>query len=225
MSGTDGTTALVVGANRGIGLELARQLGARGFRVVAACRKSSPELEATGAEVHGGIDVTDPASLRALSDRLPTGSVDWLLVVAGILRRDGLDGFDPDSVRDQFEVNALGPLQTAVALRDRLAPGAKIGLLTSRMGSIEDNTSGGMYGYRMSKAALNMAGKSLALDLKNEGISVAILHPGFVRTEMTGGSGHIDAEESASGLIERMDALTLENSGSFWHQSGEFLPW
>jgi NAD(P)-dependent dehydrogenase (short-subunit alcohol dehydrogenase family) len=93
------------------------------------------------------------------------------------------------------------------------------------MGSIEDNTSGGRYGYRMSKAAVNMAGRSLANDLKNDGVAVAILHPGFVRTEMTGHQGLIDPPESAAGLIARIDEVTLETSGTFWHTKGEVIPW
>ncbi len=93
------------------------------------------------------------------------------------------------------------------------------------MGSIEDNTSGGSYGYRMSKAALNMAGVSLSHDLKSRKISVALIHPGFVKTDMTGGNGHIEASESAAGILSRIDGLNLESSGSFWHQNGEKLPW
>ena len=107
----------------------------------------------------------------------------------------------------------------------RLGEGARIGLVTSRMGSIGDNTSGGRYGYRMSKAALNMAGVSLAHDLRPRGVAVAILHPGFVRTDMTGGNGLIDPPESARGLADRLEELTLDNTGGFWHMSGEPLPW
>ena len=97
--------------------------------------------------------------------------------------------------------------------------------MTSRMGSIEDNSSGGRYGYRMSKVAVNMAGRSLAHDLRSAGVAVAILHPGFVRTEMTGNTGLVDPPESAAGLMARIDELTLETSGSFWHANGELLPW
>ena len=93
------------------------------------------------------------------------------------------------------------------------------------MGSIADNDSGGSYGYRMSKAALNSAGVSLAKDLHPHGIAVAILHPGYVRTEMTGNSGLIDVDESVTGLLKRIDELSLENSGTFWHTNGEVLPW
>jgi NAD(P)-dependent dehydrogenase (short-subunit alcohol dehydrogenase family) len=124
-----------------------------------------------------------------------------------------------------FEVNSLGPLLTTLALVNNMGKGSKVGIITSRMGSIDDNGSGGSYGYRMSKAAVNATGKSLAIDLKPRGIAVAILHPGWVKTDMTGHRGLIDTTESVSGLIERMKELNLENTGSFWHTNGEQLPW
>jgi NAD(P)-dependent dehydrogenase (short-subunit alcohol dehydrogenase family) len=111
------------------------------------------------------------------------------------------------------------------ALLPCLERGAKVALITSRMGSIADNGSGGAYGYRMSKAALNAAGMSLARDLASRGIAVVLLHPGYVKTEMTGGSGNVSAEKSASQLIGRIEALDLAHSGSFWHANGETLPW
>jgi NAD(P)-dependent dehydrogenase (short-subunit alcohol dehydrogenase family) len=111
------------------------------------------------------------------------------------------------------------------ALLGNLQPGAKIGIVTSRMGSVGDNTSGSYYGYRMSKAAVNAAGKSLAMDLKERGIAVALLHPGYVRTEMVGGGGDVEPEQAAAGLIARLDELTLDTTGGFWHANGEALPW
>jgi NAD(P)-dependent dehydrogenase (short-subunit alcohol dehydrogenase family) len=218
--------ALIVGSNRGIGLELCRALAARGDEVHATCRRSSPELEAIeGVRVHTGVDVTDGAALEALAESLGRDSLDWMVVVAGILERVSLEDFDPESERRQFEVNALGPVLVTRALHPCVRAGGKIGLLTSRMGSITDNISGGSYGYRMSKAALNMAGRSLAHDLADRRIAVQLLHPGWVRTDITGGTGHLDAAESAAGLIARLDELTLETSGSFYHQNGEELPW
>lgn len=217
---------LVIGSNRGIGLELCRQMAARGERVTATCRRTSPELTAlSGVEVHEGVDVTDAASVKTLASNLGAGSVDSLYVVAGILQSVGLDNLDLDVIRRQMEVNAIGPLATTAALVPCLKQGAKVGLVTSRMGSVADNTSGGGYGYRMSKAALNMAGRSLSHDLRPKGISVRLLHPGWVRTEMTGGTGHLDATESAAGLIARMDELTPDLSGTFVHVNGEELPW
>jgi len=216
---------LVVGANRGIGLAMARALIARGDQVTATSRKASPELESMNLRTEVGVDVTKPESVAALAKSLGGDSVDWLVIVAGILKMGGLSNFDANTIREQFEVNALGPLQTTIALRSCLRRGGKVGLLTSRMGSIEDNTSGGGYGYRMSKAALNMAGRSLAHDLAGDEISVVLLHPGYVRTDMTGNSGHIDTDESAAGLIDRIDELNPASSGTFFHQSGEALPW
>ena len=110
-------------------------------------------------------------------------------------------------------------------LLPHLHTGAKVVIVTSRMGSVADNTSGGMYGYRMSKAAVNMAGMSLSRDLKGKGIAVALLHPGYVRTDMTGGNGFISAEESARGLITQIERLDIQTTGSFWHCNGEELPW
>ncbi|MEM8605485.1 MAG: SDR family oxidoreductase [Myxococcota bacterium] len=222
----EGTPTLIVGANRGIGLELATQLNTRGDTVIAACRRSSDELDALGGvEVHTGVDVTNEASVKALAETLGPESLDRLWLVAGVLKAVALDSLNADVVREQFEVNALGPLTTVVALLPCLRPGSKVALLTSRMGSIADNTSGGSYGYRMSKAALNMAGRSLSLDLKPRGISVGILHPGWVKTDMTAGQGLIDAATSAESLIGLVDELTLERSGEFVHQNGEALPW
>jgi NAD(P)-dependent dehydrogenase (short-subunit alcohol dehydrogenase family) len=219
-------TALVIGANRGIGLALTRRLAERGREVIAACRQATPELQALGVRVESGVDVTSPQSVAALAARLEGVTLDELICNAGILRHDGLDD-DPglDDVRAQLEVNALGPLRVVKALRRRLRRGGKIALITSRMGSIGDNGSGGSYGYRMSKAALNAAGVSMARDLAGAGVSVAILHPGYVRTDMTGNSGNVDAAQAAAQLVERLDALAPETSGTFWHANGQVLPW
>jgi len=219
------TTVVITGANRGIGLELARQFKQRGDQVVAACRKSSDELAKLEIEVVEGVDVGKDAGVGQLSKSLKGRTVDVLVNCAGILSDESLGDLDFDRMRRQFEVNSLGPLRVTAALRGNLCQGSKVAIVTSRMGSIEDNTSGGRYGYRMSKAAVNMAGRSLANDLKDQGVAVAILHPGFVRTEMTGHQGLIDPPESAAGLIARIDELTLETTGTFWHTNGEIIPW
>ncbi|RLK46833.1 short-subunit dehydrogenase [Alkalispirillum mobile] len=220
---------LIIGASRGIGLELVRQLTQRGDDVIAAVRSSNAELDATGADIHTGVDVTRHDSLHELADKLGNQPLEWLLVVAGVMSKQRLGQLDQDAVdgiRQQFETNALGPLMAAEALSPWLAPGGKLGILTSRMGSLADNTSGNSYGYRMSKAAVNMAGVSLAHDLQEREIAVALLHPGWVRTDMTRHDGLIDPEESAAGIIQRMDALTLDQTGRFWHApKGEPLPW
>lgn len=219
-------TYLVTGANRGIGYEFCRQLQARGETVIAVCRTDSEPLQALGVQVEDGIDITDAASVASLSDRLGNRAIDVLINNAGILERVTLEDLDFERIRQQFEVNALGALRVTHMLLPRLKSGSKVVLMTSRMGSIADNTSGGSYGYRMSKVALSMAGKSLAHDLKPRGIAVAILHPGLVQTRMTNfTSGGITAETSVKGLLARIEQLTLDNSGTFWHSNGEVLPW
>jgi NAD(P)-dependent dehydrogenase (short-subunit alcohol dehydrogenase family) len=220
---------LITGANRGIGLALAKQFQSRGDRVIAACRKESKELAELAAQpnvrVETGVDVTSDESVNGLATRIVDEPIDVLVLNAGILKGDDLDGVRLPDVEAQIAVNALGPLRVVRALKPRLRRGAKIAAITSRMGSMGDNGSGGYYGYRMSKAALNAMAVSLARDLRVEGIAVAILHPGYVRTEMTGQSGNVTAEQSARQLVERIDRLTVEKSGTFWHANGEVLPW
>ena len=218
-------TVLITGANRGIGLELARIAHERGDRVFAACREPSPALTELGVEVLAGVDVTDSASLARLDAELGDAQLDVLVNNAGILIPTGLDDLDFDAVRRQFEVNAMGPLRVVKALRGRLGEGSKVAIVTSRMGSIADNGSGGSYGYRMSKAAVNIAGVSLAKDLRKHGIAVALLHPGWVQTDMTRHSGNLSPADSAAGLWARIGELDLERSGGFWHQDGTPLPW
>ena len=215
---------LVTGSNRGIGLELCRQLAARGEQVIAVCRSSSTELEGLGVRIESGIELSDEVALADLVQRLDGIRLHGAILNAGILETDDLSDLNAASVRRQFEVNALAPLLLSQALLGHLGTGSKLALITSRMGSIDDNGSGGYYGYRMSKTALNMAGRSLAIDLRPRGIAVAILHPGMVATRMVGFSG-IPPAEAAAGLLARIDALDLTNSGSFWHANGEPLPW
>jgi NAD(P)-dependent dehydrogenase (short-subunit alcohol dehydrogenase family) len=217
--------SLITGANRGIGLAICTQLKARGDDVVAVCRTPSPELSALGIDIVEGIDVSDDESIQTLPSRIDNRPVDVLVNNAGRLRRDSLSQPNDSEAIAQFMVNTMGPLRVTRALMPLLSSGSKVAHITSRMGSIGDNTSGGMYGYRMSKAALNAAAKSMALDLAPQGVMVAVLHPGFVRTGMTGGNGLVDAPESAAGLIARIDGLTAENSGTFWHMNGDVLPW
>lgn len=218
-------TVLITGANRGIGLALARHSAARGDRVIATCRSRSNELDALDVEVHAGVDVADRASLARLDASLGDARIDVLINNAGILLPTSLDRLDFDAILRQLDVNAVGPLRVFDALRKRLGAGSKIAIISSQMGSIADNRSGGSYGYRMSKAAVNMAGVTLARDLAPAGIAVVLLHPGYVQTDMTENSGNITADESARGLFARIDALTVETSGELWNQRGERLPW
>lgn len=221
------STVLITGANRGIGLALTRRFHQRGDQVIAVCRRASDELDGLGVRVEADVDVTAGDSLAALRRRLDDVSIDILINNAGVMRRTSFDDIEDelDACRLQFEVNSLAPLRVTRALEDRLAPDARVAIVTSRMGSIGDNDSGGHYGYRMSKAAVNMAGVSMAHELKPRGIAVVLLHPGYVRTDMTGNTGHIDTSESATGLIQRIDELTLDTTGTFWHANGERLEW
>lgn len=220
--------ALVTGANRGIGLALVRQLRARGDEVIAACRHSSDALARTGARVETGIDVGDDGAVAQLAQHLDGTRLDRVWLNAGILERDELGKIDKrgfDDLRRQFEINALGPLRVAQALVGRLGMGSKIAIMTSRMGSIGDNDSGGYYGYRASKAAVNAVGRSLAVDLAPRGVAVYLLHPGYVATDMVGGHGDISPDTAATRLIDLVERLGQEQSGSFWHSNGSALPW
>ncbi len=222
---TDSRTVIITGANRGIGLELARHYAGEGWQVIGVCRQSSGELEEVAARVIDGVDVTTDAGIRKLTSELDGQSIDLLINNAGLLQDEKLGSIDFDSIRTQMEINAYAPLRVAEALASQIPSGGKIANITSRMGSITDNDSGGRYGYRASKAALNAFGKSLAMDLKPRGIAVAQLHPGYVKTRMVNFGGLITPEESAKGLAARIEGLTLENTGSFWHSNGEELPW
>ena len=216
---------LITGASRGIGLALVKVYQAKGFDVFASCRRVSTELQQTGAQIIDNLDVASGGATSRLREALGGAQLDILINNAGILSKESLGSIDYGDILKQFEVNALAPLRITEALRDRMVRGAKVALITSRMGSMGDNGSGGYYGYRISKAALNAAGVSLARDLAESEIAVALLHPGFVQTDMVNHAGDISAEHAAQRLAERIDGLNLENSGSFWHSNGELLPW
>jgi NAD(P)-dependent dehydrogenase (short-subunit alcohol dehydrogenase family) len=210
---------VVTGSNRGIGLEFCRQAQQQGHQVTALCRQSSDGLAALGVDVIEGVDVAKPPTLPKLAP------IDWLILNAGLWRTESLNDLNFATIVEQFEVNAVGPLRIFDALSDSLGSGSKVGLMTSQMGSMADNSSGGRYGYRMSKAALNAAGVSLAFDLKARGIAVALLHPGYVATDMTDHHGTTSPEDSVRGLFKVMENLSLHNSGGFWNFRGQTLPW
>ncbi|HAA45304.1 MAG: short chain dehydrogenase/reductase family oxidoreductase [Halomonas sp. 54_146] len=219
------STVVITGANRGVGLALAEHYFDAGWRVLGVCRQSSEELDRVADHVFDGVDVTKAHDVARLAEALNGQAVDLLINNAGLLRDESLGSIDFDSIREQMEINAYAPLRVAEALLPTLKKGSKIANITSRMGSIADNDSGGRYGYRASKAALNAFGKSLAMDLKPQGIAVAQLHPGYVQTRMVNFGGLISPQEAALGIAARIEALTLENSGGFWHSNGESLPW
>lgn len=219
---------LITGANRGIGLELAKLYALKGHRVTGICRDTSVELEDIADQVISGIDLTASKAIEAigsLAEQLIEGQLDILINNAGIFSNETLEDLNLSKIRYQFEVNAIIPLQIAHALLPLMGEGSKIANITSRMGSMGDNSSGGYYGYRASKAALNAFGRSLAVDLKPRGIAVAQIHPGFVQTRMVEFQGDITPEQAASGIVARINELNLDNSGSFWHSNGQILPW
>lgn len=217
-------TILITGCNRGIGLELCRQYHTRGDDVIAVCRVASDVLKNIGVRVVDDVDVVNDSAVRRLAETLRGVTIDILLSNAGILRFDTLETVDFDDMIDQYRVNTIGPLRITRALRTNLKNGSKVGIVTSRVGSIDDNSSGNNYGYRCSKAAANMVGMNLHHDFSSLGIAVALLHPGLVATDMTGGKG-VSPAESARGLIARLDELGINNSGHFWHAEGYSLPW
>ena len=219
------TKVCIIGANRGIGLALTHQYVARGVDVIAVCRRSSPELNALKTRVIEEVNVTEGRSLRRLAHQIDGENLDLLIHNAGILHRDTFDDFDLDSLRTQFEVNTLAPLQMVRALKNNIQTGSKVAVVTSRMGSIEDNTSGGYYGYRISKAGVNMVVKNLSLDLQAQQIAVGVFHPGYVQTDMTGHRGDVSAEQCARNLVARFDELSMATTGQFFHAKGEELPW
>lgn len=217
--------SVITGGGRGIGLELARQLKAKGHAVLVACRTRTAELDALGVELVDGLALDDSTAHAHLLAAIGRRKIDLLVHNAGLLAGGKLETEREEDIAAQFRINAMTPLLLTRALLPATAQPAKIAIITSRMGSISDNTSGGYYGYRMSKAAVNAAGVSLAHDLRGREIAVALLHPGFVRTRMTGGQGHLEPAESARMLIERIEALTLAESGGFWHCDGTPLGW
>ncbi|GAA6135860.1 SDR family oxidoreductase [Oceaniserpentilla sp. 4NH20-0058] len=223
-------TVLITGANRGIGLSLAKQYVEQEWEVIAVCRESSDEIEDLADLVISGIDLSQDDAMDSVLQVLelaqgPEFTLDLLINNAGLFKNESLDSMSFDQIRDQFEVNTLAPLKVTHALIPLFKEGSKVINITSRMGSIEDNTSGAYYGYRASKAALNAFTKSLAVDLKPKGVAVAVVHPGFVQTRMVGFNGDLTPDESAAGIIKRAEELNIENSGGFWHSNGQSLPW
>lgn len=217
------TTTVITGANRGIGLELCRQLKAKGHTIIAICREPSDALKTLDVDVIAGINVADPQCIAALADHI-TVPIDLLINNAGMWNSAELGNITQDDLRIAFLINSAGPLLITQALLNQINPNGKVIMITSRMGSIEDNTSGGRYSYRMSKAALNAACKSLAIDLKPKSVHVGVIHPGHVATDMGGEKG-IPVSESCAQIIARIDELNEDNSGEFLHANGQPLPW
>lgn len=220
-------TALITGANRGIGLALVHTLLSE-YQIIATSRTANPDLEQMPVTYIPGIDVCNQDDVNRLVQMTNKTPIHLLCHVAGCLSDECIHDYNEGAsqrILDQFNLNALAPIRLTAQLLTQLPLGAKVIMITSRMGSIEDNTSGGRLGYRMSKAALNIASKSLSIDLKDQGVSVGIIHPGYVQTRMVNFSGHLSAKESAQLISQRIRELTLESSGCFVHANGDLLPW
>ncbi|MCB1145168.1 MAG: SDR family oxidoreductase [Leptospiraceae bacterium] len=215
---------VITGANRGIGFGLAKEFSKSGHNVIGVCRNASNDMRNHCSEVLDGYDVTKEESLTSLYEKLSGTKIDILINNAGILQQDSLSQLPSNSLLDQFKVNAMAPILLTSKILPLIQKPGKVVVITSRMGSIADNGSGGYYGYRMSKAAVNAAFVSLARDLASSDIHVAIIHPGMVATEMTGRQG-IPVEEAVSGIVHRINELNASSSGKFYHQNGEELPW
>ncbi|MGH6951218.1 MAG: SDR family oxidoreductase [Vitreimonas sp.] len=229
-------TVLITGANRGIGLEHARRYAERGAQVFAAVRKpeEAEDLNAL-ALVHRGhfdvlaYDAADQAAPQLLKERLGETPLDLLFANAGAMggRRQNFGDVDARAVLTLIQVNALAPLVLAETLADNVAASERkvMAFQTSLMGSIGDNSSGGAYAYRLSKAALNMVGRGIASDLRARGVIAVLLHPGWVRTRMGGPSGRIGVEECVEAQQRLLDTLTSGQSGRFFNYDGRELPW
>ena len=219
-------TVLITGASRGIGREFARQYEAGGWRVIATCRDPSKyDLE---GEVYR-LDVTDPDSVAALHRELKGEAIDLLINNAGIYGPRGLEfgSLDYGVWEEVLRTNVLGPMRVAEAIANQVAASEKkkMVFISSKVGSITDNSSGGSYIYRSSKTALNMAVKSLSLDLSGKGVICLLLHPGWVQTGMGGASALIDAATSVAGMRAVIDRAGAADSGRFFNYDGNELPW
>jgi len=225
-------TVFISGANRGLGLEYARQYADEGWRVIATCRDPENAMELASlegeVEIHA-LDIGDHKQILSLANNLRQEAIDLLLNNAGIFdpRPSKLGDIDYNTWEDFMRINVMSPLMVCASFIDHVAASnlKKIAIMSSKMGSIDDNFSGGSYVYRSTKAALNAVMKSLSIDLGPRGISVAILHPGWVRTDMGGPNGLIDAPESVNGLRQVIKGLNLKNSGRFYNYDGSEIPW
>ncbi|MDA1370742.1 MAG: SDR family oxidoreductase [Proteobacteria bacterium] len=228
-------TVLITGTNRGVGLEFVRQFLARGDKVLAACRDPDAAEELGRFREENGnlqlftLDVSSQKSMETFTMQLSGQAIDIFINNAGVYgpRDSGFGNVDTQQWSEVMQVNAMAPLILTQLLINNLRQSdtKKLAYITSKMGSIDDNTGGGSYVYRSSKAALNAVVKSVAVDLGSNGFSVAVLHPGWVRTDMGGPSGLIDTQTSVSGMMRVIDSMSEQNSGSFFNYDGSIIPW
>jgi NAD(P)-dependent dehydrogenase (short-subunit alcohol dehydrogenase family) len=220
---------LITGASRGIGRALAEACAAAGRTVLATARRPADAPDLGPAVRWLPLDVDDPASIRALPDATGGAPIDLLINNAGIIgqRVTRLGGIDHAVWLATLTTNLLGPVRVLEALLPQLRAGRgrKVATISSRMGSIGANTAGGSYVYRSSKAAVNAAMHSIALDLRSEGFTVVVLHPGWVRTDMGGSGADLDVATSAAGLFKVIERLGPAETGTFWNHDGTPLPW
>jgi NAD(P)-dependent dehydrogenase (short-subunit alcohol dehydrogenase family) len=222
-------TVLITGANRGIGLEMARQFSERGYTVIGTARKpvEATDLKALKVRVEQ-LDVTDTASVQALAARLEGVPIALLVNNAGVggQRPDSFENTNFDEVAKTFDVNSLGPMRVTQALLPNLEAGEDktVVQISSTMGSIEQNR-GGYYGYRASKAALNMFNKSLSAELGQRGYTCVVMHPGWVKTRMGGAAAPVEPEDSVAGMLKVIDGLSADDNGRFIDYQGNVIPW
>jgi NAD(P)-dependent dehydrogenase (short-subunit alcohol dehydrogenase family) len=224
-------TVLITGANRGIGLELAKQYAGDGWSVIATVRdpQNADGLNALKGDIRiEALEVTDEKRIQALAKALEGTAIDVLLNNAGMLT--GYEGFgetDTESWLKTLHVNSVAPLKLTEALVEHVAASQlkKVAAITSGMGSIGSHASTGAYAYRSSKAALNMVMVTAANELRSRGISIAVISPGWVRTDMGGAGAPLDVKQSAAGIRKVIDKLNVGISGQFFNHSGENLPW
>jgi NAD(P)-dependent dehydrogenase (short-subunit alcohol dehydrogenase family) len=223
-------TVVVIGASRGIGFEFARQYQIDGWNVVATVRDPAAGAALTGLGARVAVvDVTDEASVAALAASLADTAIDHLIVNAGIYgpRTSGYAGLDPKAWLDVMATNVVGAWRVAAALVDRVAASdtRRIAFISSRMGSMARNDSGGAYIYRSSKAALNAVVKSFAIDTAARGTTVLAFHPGWVRTDMGGPNADIDAATSVAGMRRVLAKAAVADSGRFFNYDGAAIDW
>jgi NAD(P)-dependent dehydrogenase (short-subunit alcohol dehydrogenase family) len=230
-------TTLITGANRGIGLEFSRQYAADGWSVLACSRNpgKSDELNKLAAQYPElikvlALDVADHAQIERLAQELVDESIDLIINNAGIYPKSGVNSFghiDYEEWMRVFRINTMAPLKMAEAFATQLTRGEHktFVAITSKMGSIEDNSGGGSYLYRSSKTAVNMVVKSLAIDLQSAGIISIVIHPGWVKTDMGGPNALISAGQSISGMRQVISNLSMADSGKFFNYDGHEIPW
>lgn len=230
---TDTYTVLITGANRGLGLEFTKQYAVDGWHVLACCRDpiSASELNAlvkthSNIQVHQ-LDLANFDQIESLAAALKNVAIDLLINNAGIYPESTVDDLDAEAWLTGFKINSIAPLKVAQAFTPHVAKSQlkKIATLSSKMGSIDDNTSGGSYMYRSTKTAVNMVMKSLSIDLQPKGIAVITLHPGWVQTDMGGANALINTQTSIAGLRKVIGNLSLNNTGRFVAYDGQAIGW